>query len=444
MKQTSLTPRIWAALVIFGLFGQVAWVIENMYFNVFLYNTVSKDSNAIAVMVAASAVTATLTTLLMGSLSDRLGRRKLFIVAGYLIWGLTIMSFALISVENTQKIFPAASLATAVAVTVAIVVIMDCVMTFFGSTANDAAFNAWVTDVTNPGNRGKAEGLLSALPLLAMLLVFGLFDPLKQQGLWDAFFLIIGGMVFAGGLAGFFIIQDKSVKSGRDTSYFSNIIYGFRLRVIRENRALYLILIAMGVFCTAEQVFMPYLIIYMEHYLGIADYALLLGVVLILASAASVIMGRLIDKYGKQRFLYPAGAAFSAGLLILYASGKTLQGNSSATMLTLAIFGTIMMAGSLVLMATLSAGMRDLIPEEKRGHYSGIRMIFFVLLPMVIGPFIGSAVIKGGKTILDEFGFVQDVPNPEMFLAAAAVSLLAFIPYALVMREWKRGAAGAE
>ena len=157
MEHTGLTPRIWAALVIFGLFGQVAWVIENMYFNVFLYNTVSKDSNAIAVMVAASAVTATLTTLLMGSLSDRLGRRKLFIVAGYLIWGLTIMSFALISVENTQKIFPAASLATAVAVTVAIVVIMDCVMTFFGSTANDAAFNAWVTDVTNPGNRGKAK-----------------------------------------------------------------------------------------------------------------------------------------------------------------------------------------------------------------------------------------------------------------------------------------------
>src|SRR5690606_5893694 len=144
---------IWTALVIFGLFGQVAWIIENMYFNVFLYNTVSKDSNAIAVMVAASAVTATLTTLLMGSLSDRLGRRKLFIVAGYLIWGLTIMAFALISVENTQKIFPAASLATAVTVTVAIVVIMDCIMTFFGSTANDAAFNAWVTDVTNPGNR---------------------------------------------------------------------------------------------------------------------------------------------------------------------------------------------------------------------------------------------------------------------------------------------------
>ena len=149
---------------------------------------------------------------------------------------------------------------------------------------------------------------------------------------------------------------------------------------------------------------------------------------MILASAASVIMGRLIDKYGKQRFLYPAGAIFSAALLTLYATGKTLQGNSSATMLTLAIFGTILMAGSLVLMAILSAGMRDLIPEEKRGHYAGIRMIFFVLLPMVIGPFIGSAVIKGGQTFVDEFGFVQDVPNPEMFLAAAAVSLLAFIP----------------
>ncbi len=438
MSSNKISAGVWTALVVFGLFGQVAWVIENMYFNVFLYDTVAKDTRAIAVMVAASAIIATLTTLLMGSLSDRLGRRKPFIVTGYLIWGAVIISFALISVENTQKLFPSAEIAAAIRMTVVFVVIMDCIMTFFGSTANDAAFNAWVTDVTNPSNRGKAEGLLAALPLLAMLVVFGLFDPLKQQGRWDLFFVIVGALVILGGMIGIYIIRDQEIETSREAGYFSNITYGFRLQVIRENRALYLILAAIGVFCAAEQVFMPYLIIYIEHYLGIADYAILLGIVLILAAAASILMGRLIDRYGKHRFLYPAGAVFTAGLFILYITGKFLKGNMSATLLALGFFGTVMMAGSLVLMAILSASLRDYMPEDKRGHYSGIRMIFYVLLPMVIGPFIGSAAIKGGKTVLDEFGMALDVPNPEMFLAAAAVSLLAFIPYGLVMREWRR------
>ena len=37
-----------------------------MYFNVFLYNTISGDTSMIAAMVAWSAVTATVTTLVMG------------------------------------------------------------------------------------------------------------------------------------------------------------------------------------------------------------------------------------------------------------------------------------------------------------------------------------------------------------------------------------------
>ena len=40
-KPFALGGRTWAALLVFGLFGQIAWVIENMYFNVFLYNTIS-------------------------------------------------------------------------------------------------------------------------------------------------------------------------------------------------------------------------------------------------------------------------------------------------------------------------------------------------------------------------------------------------------------------
>ena len=49
------------------------------------------------------------------------------------------------------KLFP---LASAASVGVSLTIIMDCVMTFFGSAANDACFNAWLTDSTNETNRG--------------------------------------------------------------------------------------------------------------------------------------------------------------------------------------------------------------------------------------------------------------------------------------------------
>ena len=31
-----LGRKFWAAMLIFGLMGQIAWVVENMYFNVFI------------------------------------------------------------------------------------------------------------------------------------------------------------------------------------------------------------------------------------------------------------------------------------------------------------------------------------------------------------------------------------------------------------------------
>ena len=53
-----------------------------------------------------------------------------------------------------------------------LLVLFDCLMTFCGSTANDAAFNAWVADVTTPENRGLVNGVLSTLPVFAVVLPF--------------------------------------------------------------------------------------------------------------------------------------------------------------------------------------------------------------------------------------------------------------------------------
>ena len=51
--------RFWLTLTVFSLIGQIAWVIENMYLNVFIYEQFKADPSDISLMVAASAVTAT-------------------------------------------------------------------------------------------------------------------------------------------------------------------------------------------------------------------------------------------------------------------------------------------------------------------------------------------------------------------------------------------------
>ena len=275
-----LSAKNWFSLVLVGLFGQFAWTIENMYFNVFLYNTISTDPKYIASMVAWSAAVATLTTLVMGALSDKLGKRKLFICTGYILWGISTAAFGLITAENAAKLFPAANATAAAAI---MVIVLDCLMTFFGSTANDGAFNAYVTDITDNSNRGRVESVLAILPLISMLVIFGLFDGLTQQGRWREFFGIFGIAVTVVGILCIFLLKDEAnLKAGED-SYFKNLLYGIRPAVVKENPELYLSFAAFCVFSVAVQVFFPYLIIYIQNYLGINDYALILGIVLLTA-----------------------------------------------------------------------------------------------------------------------------------------------------------------
>ena len=67
------------------------------------------------------------------------------------------------------------------------------------------------------------------------------------------------------------------------------------------------------------------------------------------------------------------------------------------------------------------------------GHFQGIRMIFGVLLPMILGPAIGAAVIRGSDSTYVELGVVKTVPTPAIFLAAAVVLLLT-VPFVLLLR----------
>ena len=409
-KNKKLGGKFWLALTIFSLMGQVAWVIENMYLNVFIYDKFSASPDDIASMVAASAITATLTTVFMGALSDRIGKRRLLICGGYILWGLSIFSFVLVD-----------QFVSAAVLGVTLTILLDCVMTFFGSTANDAAFNAWLTDSTDSSNRGKAEGINAMMPLVAVLAVFGgfMFLNSENQYYWTIIFSIIGVLTLIIGVAGFFLIKEPKMEKA-EIGYLNSILYGFKPSTVKTTPVLYIALASFIVFNISIQIFMPYLIIYYEKSLQMDNYVLIMAPAIVLASVVTALWGKLYDKKGFTFSGVLSLVMLIAGYVILF---------FTRTMIPVFIGSLLMMSGYLSGMAVFGALIRDNTPKGKAGCLQGIRIFSQVLVPGIVGPFIGSAVLKSAETIVNSDGTESFLPNANIFLAAAIAAIPVFVVF---------------
>ena len=410
--KTNLTKKFWLALTVFSLMGQVAWVVENMYLNVFIYKMFAASASDISLMVSASAIAATVTTVLMGAFSDRVGKRKLFICGGYILWGISILCFTLVRTDIISGIFPAT--VSAATVGVSLTIILDCLMTFFGSTANDAAFNAWLTDSTDESNRGKAEGVNAMMPLVAILVVFGgfMFFSLDKAESWTYIFIIIGAVVLLVGILGFFIIKDPEGIKPSEDGYIKTVTYGFLPSTVKANPSLYVHLILFILFNTSIQIFMPYLILYYEVSLGMTDYVFIMAPAIVLASVVTAFWGRVYDKKG---FFFSSMTALlwlAVGYILLFIFRNT----------ALVFIGSLfMMSGYLSGMAVFGAKIRDLTPEGRSGMLQGVRIFSQVLIPGIVGPFIGKTVLANAEKVVNNDGTESFIPHAGIFLAALVV-----------------------
>lgn len=445
----TLKKQFWVALVIFGLMGQVAWVVENMYLNVFIYKMFHASASDISLMVGASAVAATITTVLMGAFSDYIGKRKLVICGGYILWGISILAFALIRMDVLTPM--AGSTVEAATLGVSLVIVLDCVMTFLGSTANDAAFNAWMTDWGDENTRGRIEGINAMMPLVAILVVFGGFMgfDLEQSSSWTAIFLIIGTCVLAIGVLGLFLITDKPgiEKSRREHRYWETVLYSFRPSVFAENKLLYAVIGAFAVFNISIQIYMPYLILYYEKSLGMANYVLIMAPAIIIAAIITAFYGKLFDMLGFKSAVMPTLIMLMSGYVLLYFGRQTG---------VVFVGSLLMMTGYLTGMAIFGAMIRNHMPEQKAGQFQGIRMIGQVLVPGIIGPAIGAAVLADADVITNNDGTTSFLPDERIFLAAfvAAAVLLVILQgifymmshghYNLISESGERVLAGKE
>lgn len=431
-KSTPLGVRVWVSILLFGFVGQIAWIVENMNFAALAQDICANAGNkpmgyiVTTWMVICSAIVATVTTIFAGGLCDRVGKRKPFIAFGYILWGVTIMGFALIPMRPSLD-----TLAWIAFVLVA----FDCIMTLVGSTANDAAFNAWVADVTDSTNRGRVNAILSMLPVFAVVVVMiglgGLYHSDAESN-W-VFFLVLGAIPMAAGVLALLLLKDAPrLNKATDEHYRKQTFYGFRPAVIRENKMLYVCLSAACIVGVSQQTFFSYLINFVQNTRGYGDgFAIPVAIIILGAAALTGLSGFLSDRLGRKRFLFPLLILAVLGVASFYCL-QFLGG--SAGDVVLYVGGVVMMGGLLSLTGTLNATFQDYIPKGFEGRFQGVRMCFTVLIPMIVGPII-SLIIGLNTEVTAAEGFA---PDYGMFLAAAIVALLGFVPLYFVRRDAAR------
>jgi MFS family permease len=201
-------------------------------------------------------------------------------------------------------------------------------------------------------------------------------------------------------------------------------------RVLRENRTLFLLFVNMAISGISSQVYAPYLLIFVEHYLGIGKdvMSLYLAVILAITLLCLAIVGLISHKFNRRTLVVTGsitGAIFMVLAGIVVPLLKTFPG-----FVPLALF--LYVLGLLPgLMAGVAHGgwLQDTYPEGNVGKFQGVRMVFMVLLPMVIGPSIGAAIITAFGIPDGSGGFI---PTPEIFLVGGIIALFAVIPVLLI------------
>lgn len=451
MIKEKVSKKNWFIITLFCFMGGIAWNTENMYFNTFITNEIYADVSqsailgsmeavtAVSRMVALSAIAAVLTTFVMGALSDKLKNRKMFISVGYILWGIVTAMFGFITKENVANLFNLTDEAKILGCTVWFVILMDIVMTFMGSTSNDAAFQAWVTDVTVPKQRPAVETVLSVVGTISSFAVTGV-GSFAQAGTisYKLFFGLLGLVVALCGVAGLFLIKDppRTAQIKTSSNYWADLIYGFRPSVIKENSRLYLSLAAFCFAIIAFQVFYPYLLTYVQYVVipdnggvgNILKAPVIITAVIVVGIVLALIVAMLKLSTKKK------GICLVTGIIVLTLGFLLLSTSTNIYIILISIVPVVL--GNALVNILFGATIKDFIPEGKAGLFQGIRMIFAVMLPMIIGPYIGETACKyAARTIINEANAEVIVPAKDMFLWAGIVTVLALIPLYFLLKK---------
>ena len=441
-EKGQLSMRIWTGIILFMFMGSVAAGVESIYLSMFLDNTVYKDgamgasitlTDAVNLIASLTAVVSGITTFVMGTLSEKLKNRRNFISVGFIAWGIIMLIFSAVRKGNVANLFglgynDAAEIITAMAVTV---VSFTLILAFLRSTTNDAAFHSWLTDISTPESSPKIEIAFTVMGFAATGFITYLVTNAELEIIdYSTICVIFGVIAISLGISGFFLIDnpDNPQKDEEDRSgYWSDLFYGFRPSTVKKNINLYLMLLSGCLFNIAYQVFYPYLFIYISSVIIPANEELNINPLMLIITAviAAVVVIACVLLFMKV-YAFDKGASFIASVLCLVAGLLILASTKSLVGIIIGL--TPGLIGYIIIMIQFGATVRDNIPKDKAGLFQGIRMIFLIFVPKIIGPTLGNIAAKNSEVTYMENGAEKVLPTEAMFLYAAIIAALIFIP----------------
>ncbi len=453
--------KFWLVVWGMGIAGQLCWNIENQWFNTFVYAKIGQQVDIVTWMVILSAFVTTISTFVFGTMSDRQGKRKMFVSIGYIIWGIATILFG-----TTEFIVKDHKTASAVAVAGVLVVITDAIMSFFGSMGYDSGFNVWLNDHTDDSNKGQVGAALAALPIFGTIVgtVLGgmlvdsgnptvgteAYDP--SQGDYQLLFWAMGLFVIAMGVISLFLMKDHpSLVPHKNGTFWQQLTDAFNFNKLKGNPNNKEMLLANLVVCAF---FIPFnfYFVHMGNWLlydigfSNSDMGLVQGIPLMLAVLVTIPFIKLINKDKIPLVAFISVICNAVGLIII---GTFVKDGTSVDTANLFAPRNIPLLGCVFLVGVgyvliMQAGMiwvRGLFPEENKGQFEGIRVLFFVLIPMLIGTLIGQAIIKNtaqDTPIYDDYGMLVEVPQENLFLIGGLVVLVTLIPLVFASKLYNK------
>ena len=430
----------WFLIWSLGLAGQLCWNMENQWFNTFVYAKIAKDPTIISWMLAISATATTISTFLFGCVSDRKGNRKLLVSLGYILWGVFTILF------GTTEFLRDGSNDNTLVIGVAFAVIAaDAIMSFFGSMGNDIGFNAWINDHMTSDNSGALGAALAVQPVIGTIagtILGGLLVGADDNYL--RLFTVMGGLVILLGLVSLFKMRDtKTLKPSVKGSFFEQFFSIFNIPEYLKHKELVFVNLMLAVYFISFNVYFSHLGNFMIYYLGFtADImGLIEGVGLLIAMFATIPAIKLIQADKSSLIIAVAVLINAVGLLIIGLFVSPTNVNPASIWNPHLLIGVLLVGvGYILFLQTITVWSKRLYPEDARGQFEGIRIIFYVLIPMIVAPLISNPIIKKSGEFVDEYGFTEYLPTNTLFIAGVVLVLITLLPLIAANKEHRKSA----
>lgn len=427
-----ISTRNWLIIWIVGVTGQLCWSVENSWFNTFVYDKIGPYPWIITWMTAVSAITMTVCSLLCGCWSDRTGRRKPFMIWGYVIWGAFTILFGLAQFVN----------GTVLALGI-FVIVADGLMSMMGAIGGDAGFGPWAIDISDRSNRGTVGAATTTQPVIATILcsliggwVIGLID-------YFAFFLLMGVLVMLLGVFNAFLVKDSPalVPHRDEKGFWHQFIQVFNFKLMWKNRMLIAVWFIFIVYLTGFHMYFTHIMNYFIYTRGYSEgmAGVIFAVGLIIAIPTTLLAAKYLNRFKFAETLSATIATNIFGIVMLGLTSWIPDSASTLKFVCILISVAFVGAGYMCTTQALSVWAKNLYPDSQRGQLEGLRTFVCICIPMIIGPILANFIINnwGASVVID--GKAGKAASQWLYFAAAAVSALAYIPIAYARKLIRAG-----